>query len=260
LGSEPETRPFAAFVYSSDPHMPYQRRKEFDFGSSLADLYDGELAYTDYHLGRLFDWLYQSGKIDNTIVVVMSDHGESLGERAVYKHNAQLYNEQMRVPMIIHIPGMAARRIHQYVSTIDLGSTILNAVGISPPKDYTGASLLPLIRGENFIRLPVYSEQTLTQDSRYVPLDQYIYPDTKKYMVVTQEGYKMIYNREAYSFELFNLKDDPKEERNLYDRMPEKAAEMKRLLGRFVDVVSISRPADADEKKYNIGLERVKSE
>ncbi len=256
LAGQPADKPFAAFIYSSDPHMPYIRHKEFDFGSSLADLYDGEIAFTDYHLGRLFDWLKQSGRINDTIVVVMADHGESLGERAVYKHTSQLYNEQARVPMIINMPGLPARRISDYVSTIDLGSTILNAVGIACPKEYTGVSLLPLLRGEPFTRPPVYGEQTLTQDSEYIPLDQYVYPDTKKFMVITQDGYKLIFNREAYSFELFNLKDDPTEQRNLYDRMPEKAAAMKQLLGRFIDVVSVSRPPDADEKKYDLGLRK----
>jgi arylsulfatase A-like enzyme len=256
LGNEPMDRPFGAFVYISDPHMPYNKHQEFNFGSSVADLYDGELAYTDFHLGRLFDWLEQSGRLNDTIVVVMADHGESLGERAVYKHSTQLYNEQARVPMIVHVPGIARRHIPDYVSTIDLGSTILNAVGINCPKEYTGASLLPLMRGESFTHLPIYGEQTMTEDSRYIPLDRYVYPDTKKYMVVTQDGFKLIYNRDAFCFELFNLKEDPREEHNLYDRMPEKAGEMKKLVGRFVDVVTVSRPSDADEKKYDFGLKK----
>ena len=73
-------------------------------------------------------------------------------------------------------------------------------------------------------------------------------------MVVTQEGYKLIYNRNFYTFELFNLKNDPKENRNLYDRMPEKAAQMKQLLGRFVDIVGAKRPWDADELKFYFGI------
>ena len=257
LGKEPSDKPFCAFVYVSDPHMPYAGHSEYNFGSSIVDRYDGEVAYTDSHLGRLFDWLEQSGKIENTAVVLMSDHGESLGERAVYKHTTQLYNEQMRVPMIVHVPRMSARRVTDYVSTIDLGSTLLNAVGIECPAEYMGASLLPLMRGEMFTRLSVYGEQTMTEDSRYVPLDQYVYPSTKKYAIVGQDGYKLIYNREANSFELFNLKDDPAELRNLYHRMPELAAEMTQKLFRFVDVVSANRPPDADERKYNLGLKRV---
>jgi arylsulfatase A-like enzyme len=66
-------------------------------------------------------------------------------------------------------------------------------------------------------------------------------------MVITQDGYKLIYNRDFYTFELFNLRDDPKEERNLYDDMPAKADELKRLVGRFVDITIVSRPWDAEE-------------
>jgi len=74
-------------------------------------------------------------------------------------------------------------------------------------------------------------------------------------MVITQDGFKLIYNQNAYSFELFNLRDDPKEQHNLYDRMPEKSAELKRLLGRFIDVVLVSRPPDADEQRYFRGMQ-----
>lgn len=62
-------------------------------------------------------------------------------------------------------------------------------------------------------------------------------------------------NQNAYSFERFNLRDDPKEQHDLYDRMPSKAAELKRLLGRFVDVVLVSRPPDADEQRYFRGMQ-----
>ena len=75
-------------------------------------------------------------------------------------------------------------------------------------------------------------------------------------MVVTQDGYKLIYNRDYYTFELFNLKSDPGEVQNLYDQMPEKANELKALLGRFVDIVIVSRPWDADESKYARGYDQ----
>jgi len=243
-------RPLCAYLYGFEPHFPYKPRSDFNFGPTQADRYDGELAYADHQLGRLFDWLDQSGAINNTIIVVMSDHGESLGERNVYKHNAQLYNEQMRVPIIFYAPNLPPRRLTDYVSTIDLGSTILNAVGIACPKDYAGVSLLPLMRGESFIRPPVYGEHWQRNDSPFLGPEHNVDPEIRKFMVISQDGYKLIYNRNAYSFELFNLKEDQKELRNLFDHMPEKAAELKRLLGRFVDVVLASRPPDADEQRF----------
>lgn len=242
--------PLCSYLYAFEPHAPYRSRADFEFGRSASDLYDGELAYVDNHLGRLFDWLNESGKINDTMIVLMSDHGESLGERGVHKHNSQLYNEQMHVPLIIHLPGAQPRRIADYVSTIDLGSTILNAVGIACPKQYAGVSLVPLMHGEAFAHPPLYGEHWQRNDSPFFGPEHNVDPEIRKFMVITQDGYKLIYNRNYYCFELFNLRDDPREEHNLFDRLPEKAAEMKRLLGRFVDVVSVSRPLDADEQRF----------
>jgi hypothetical protein len=255
LGSAAPDQPFCAYLYSFDPHLPYIRHEQFDFGASLADRYDSEIAYTDFHLGRLFDWMEKGGRLDDTMIVIMSDHGESLGERRIYRHSSQLYDEQMRVPIIIHHPHLPARRISDYVTTVDLGSTILNAAGLEIPGGYNGASLLPLMRGEPFTHPPVYGEQVTKEASPYVPFKDNVHPERRKYMVITQDGYKLIYNREAYNFEMYDLKRDRREDTNLYDRMPEKAAEMKRLLGRFLDVVSYSRPWDADDSKHSYGRE-----
>src|SRR4030095_300119 len=118
---------FCAYLYSTDTHRPYRPHAEFYYGPSLIDLYDGEISYMDFHFGRLLDALELSGKLKDTSIVIMADHGESLGERGVYKHSSQLYNEQTRVPMIVHLPGLAPRSIKDYVSTIDLGPPIPNA-------------------------------------------------------------------------------------------------------------------------------------
>ncbi len=246
----PSDRPFCAYLYATDPHREYLKHEDFNFGPGLADLYDGEIAYTDAQFGRLFDWMEQTGRMKDTVIVMMADHGESLGERGVYKHSSQLYNEQAHVPMIIYVPDLAPRRIPDYVSTIDLGPTMLNIVGIEPPKEWHGVSVLPLMRGEAFTHPPIYGEQTMKQASPYVKPEQNVNPETKKYMVITQDGYKLIYNRNYYCFELFNLKADPGELHNLYDYMPEKSAEMKKLLGRYIDILTVMRPWDADETQY----------
>jgi arylsulfatase A-like enzyme len=253
LGGTPKDRPFCAYLYSTDTHRPYRPHDESNYGSSTTDLYDGEVSYVDFHLGRLFDSLEQSGRLDDTIIVIMADHGESLGERGVYKHSSQLYNEQTHVPLIIHFPGVTPRSIRDYVSTIDLGPTILNAVGLDYPKECAGVSLMPLVRGQHFEHPPIYGEQTTQEVSPFVRPDQNVDPELKKYMIITQDGFKLIYNRDYYSFELYDLTNDPREIRNLYDRMPDKAADLRNRLGRFIDVVTVSRPWDADEGQYVFG-------
>ena len=256
LGKAQPDLPFCAYLYSFDPHLPYLRHADFDFGPSLVDRYDSEIAYTDFHLGRLFDWMEQSGRLDDTVVIIMSDHGESLGERGIYRHSSQLYDEQVRIPMIVYIPGLAPRRVPDCVSSIDLGPTILNSVGLDYPGDYLGVSLLPLMRGEPFTHPPVFGEQVSNEASPYVQFDQNLNPERKKYMIVTQDRFKLIYNRNHYGFELFDLKQDPGEERNLYDAEPQKAEEMKLLLGRFIDVALVNRPWDADDSKHSRGREK----
>jgi arylsulfatase A-like enzyme len=253
LASAAKDRPFCAYLYSTDTHRPYRPHDDFQYGASLADLYDGEIAYLDFQLGRLFDMLEKSGRMNETMIVIMADHGESLGERGVYKHSSQLYNEQTHVPLIIHLPGAAPRSIGDYVSTVDLGPTILNAVGLDYPQECSGVSLVPLMRGQPFEHPPIYAEQTTQEVSPFVRPDQSVDPELKKYMIITQDGFKLIYNRDYYNFELYDLKNDPSEIRNLYDRMPERAADLKKRLGRFIDVLTVSRPWDADESQYVFG-------
>src|SRR5262245_14357027 len=247
LGRHPKQSPFCAYIYAPEPHRPYDSHQGFDFGSSLIDRYDGEIAFTDYQFGRLFQWLEETGRLNDTMIVFMADHGESLGERLVYKHSAVFYNEQSRIPMIVYMPGQAPKRVQTYVSSVDLGATILNAVGVEYPDSYAGVSLVPLMSGEPFEHPPVYGEHETSEDSGYVPQDRNIYHPTKKYMVITQDGYKLIYNRDYYTFELYNLKEDPQESQNLCDYMAERSRAMRDMLGRFIDIVTVSRPPHADE-------------
>ena len=251
LSSAPPDKPFCAYVYVPDPHRPYVKYDEFDFGNTVLDIYDSELAYTDSQLGRLFDWMEKTGRFKDTMVVIMSDHGESLGERGLYRHATQLYNEQTRVPMIVYVPDQPPRRINDFVSTIDLGSTILSAAGLHVPVQYMGVNLMPLIRGEAFTRPPVYGEQTSQEVSPFVRLDQQVHPETKKYMVITQDGYKLIYNRDFYNFELFDLNSDPRELRNLYDRCRTKRLSFAACWDSLLNIVTASRPAEADEGRYS---------
>lgn len=254
LGKIPTGAPFCAYIYSLDPHRPYRPHPDLSFGPALVDQYDSEVAYTDYHLGRLFDWMETSGRMKDTMVIIMADHGESFGERMVYRHNSQVYDDQMKVPAILYVPGYTPRRVSEFVSTVDLAPTILNLVGVACPPHYAGVSLLPSLRGEPLQHPPVYGEHALVENSMATP-DKWIEPETRKFMVITQDGFKMIYNRNYYSFELYDLKADPRELNNLFEQLPEKSTAMRQLLGRFVDIVSALRPADADEQKHPGGAD-----
>lgn len=257
LGALPSDRPFCAYIYAIEPHRPYTWHSEFDFGQTLIDLYDSEIAFTDHHLGRLFEWLETSGRMLDTMIVVMSDHGESFGERGVYRHSSQLFSDQTHVPSIFYVPGGQPRRVPDYVSTIDLGTTILRAAGIPAPDQYSGVTLLPLMRGEMFEHPELYGEQTL-REKEFPNLrpDDYPQPVNKKYMIVTQEGLKLILDRNYWVFQLFDLTTDPLELHNLADEKPKRFEHLKGRLGHFIDIVTASRPADADESKYNLNVKQ----
>jgi arylsulfatase A-like enzyme len=112
--------------------------------------YDGEIAANDAEVGRLLDALEESAVRDRTLVVLTSDHGESLGEHDYFfDHGANLYDPGMRIPLIMAGPGLeAGRRSGVLATTLDLVPTILDAVKVSYPPGLSGTSLLPAAEGE----------------------------------------------------------------------------------------------------------------
>jgi arylsulfatase A-like enzyme len=112
--------------------------------------YDGEIALADAEVGRVLDALKASGRADETVVVVTSDHGESLGEHDYYfDHGADLFDPCLHVPLIIVDPqAKAAGRSGVLASTLDVVPTVLDAVKVGYPPDLAGVSLLPIVRGQ----------------------------------------------------------------------------------------------------------------
>jgi arylsulfatase A-like enzyme len=112
--------------------------------------YDGEIAAVDQEVGRILDALDGSGAATRTVVVVTSDHGESLGEHDYYfDHGQDVFDPSLRIPLLIAVPGQAGgTRSAALASTLDLVPTVLDAVKVSYPPDLAGTSLLPALRGQ----------------------------------------------------------------------------------------------------------------
>jgi arylsulfatase A-like enzyme len=129
---------------------PVARARAWAFSESeqkrLADLYDGEVRYLDGRLAELFAALETRGALTNTIVVVTSDHGEELGEHAIFGHGASLYESEIHVPLIVHVPGGQPAHVTQPVETAGIAAALVRAVGLEPPATFQVAPV-PLHAG-----------------------------------------------------------------------------------------------------------------
>jgi choline-sulfatase len=139
--------PFFLWVHLYDAHDPYDPPEPYKSRYAAAP-YDGEIAYQDFVLGRLFSQLRARGLYRNSLIAVMSDHGEALGEHGEETHGIFLYDETFRVPLLIKMPGApsAEKRIDSPVRLVDVLPTILQATGIPIPAAVQGESLLGMMK------------------------------------------------------------------------------------------------------------------
>jgi arylsulfatase A-like enzyme len=118
-------------------------------------LYDATVTEVDAAVETLLATLERAGVLDDSIVVVTADHGEGFLEHDFLFHTTGLHDEVVRVPLLIHAPGLAGRTIDAPVSLIDLAPTLCELAGLAPPPEMQGSSLLPLLRGEEAPDRPI---------------------------------------------------------------------------------------------------------
>jgi arylsulfatase A-like enzyme/Flp pilus assembly protein TadD len=148
-------RPFFLFLHLYEPHAPY--RPAPAFAGRFADPYDGEIATADELLGRLVADLRRRGIYDRALVILVSDHGEGLGEHGEDEHGVLLYREALQVPLIVKLPGgqQAGTRVARPVALVDVVPTVLAALGETPPPELPGRSLLAT---DVAVDRPLYAE------------------------------------------------------------------------------------------------------
>jgi choline-sulfatase len=206
--------PFFLWTHLYDPHRPYEPPEPFAsrYGS---DLYVGEIAYADSQIGRLFDALDRQQLLEETLVIVAGDHGESLGEHGERDHGVFIYESVLRIPLMIRAPGVTPRRVSPVVRLIDVMPTVLDILGLPSPA-IDGISLLALMRGGRGQALEAYSESEYPRQLGWSPLRS-----------LRDGRFKLI---DAPRPELFDLERDPFEIRNLYhDRRQTADVLMQRL-------------------------------
>lgn len=138
--------PFFAFLNYMDAHLPYATpqawERRFAGDSAMVDRYDAAVAFLDEEIGRLLDELDRRGVLDNTVLIITSDHGEHLGDHGLDDHANSLYTQLLRVPLVIAGPGVAAgRRVSSPVSLVDLPATVWQLVGDGTAR-FPGQSVL----------------------------------------------------------------------------------------------------------------------
>jgi arylsulfatase A-like enzyme/Flp pilus assembly protein TadD len=159
--SKSRPSPFFVWVHLYDPHAPYDPPPPYD--ARYKDLYDGEIAYADASLGKLFTYLRQRGLYERSLIVMMSDHGESLGAHDEAMHGIFLYDETIHVPLLFKLPGavLAGRRVFSRVRLVDVAPTLLSMLSLPLPPTFQGESLVPLMKTSSKVAtadLPAYAE------------------------------------------------------------------------------------------------------
>ena len=188
---------------------------EFDLAEvdrqRVIDLYDGGIHYTDGQLSHLFRLAEELDLYRDTVFVFFSDHGEEFWEHGTTIHSHSLYQELLRVPLIVRAPGLERARVGEVVPLMDLAPTILELLAIPAPKEFEGTSLVGLMSGDDTGNRVVISEQR--------SLKSWIdYP------------WKLVRGDETKGLQLFNLENDPLEEVNLAQSHSELAQRFGALL------------------------------
>jgi len=252
--------PFFLFIHYFDPHLPYIppyryyrlfREDETLTGiqsegnkRELVAKYDGELAYLDHNLGKLFTRLKECNLYDNSMIIITSDHGEFFGEHDMWIHGYELYEEVLKVPLIIKYPASFPQHgeYEQRVSLVDIMPTLLHFLGLPLPHGCQGADLF---KGKSRVLAEVYrSKYTEIYDlfiDRYVKDERFrkegrlarqlkaLYLDNYKYI---KEYPAELQGRD----ELYDIENDPQELYNIIETMPERAKEMEMLLTEWLKV------------------------
>lgn len=213
-----------------DPHGRYVAHPDvIDYGASESDLYDAELRWTDQQIGRLLDELRRLPSNDHTIVVITSDHGDSMAEHNVPlgTHGTALYREMLHVPLIFHIPGNPGRQLGGAVTPLDIVPTVAELCGIDV-RDlaFEGRSLVPaLFAGREDHDRVVFAETNAPHKQR----------------AAISSAWKLIYYLHNNVYELYDLARDPWEKLNLAPKAPASLATMKQALQLWMDRVLYAR-------------------
>ncbi|MCK4431168.1 MAG: sulfatase-like hydrolase/transferase [Candidatus Aminicenantes bacterium] len=203
-----QQKKFFSWIHLYDPHTPYDPPEPYKsrYSNRPWGFYDGEIAYVDFLIGKVLDNLRKKEILEKTIIVIVGDHGESLGEHRENRHGFFIYDATISVPLIIKIPSskLGEIEVSSQVETIDIMPTLLQILGLPVPHEVQGKNLIPLIMGKNS------REKRLAYSETYYPRYRYGWSELKS---LRSTQYKYI---QAPRPELYDLTKDPDEQYNVY--------------------------------------------
>lgn len=230
---------FFAWLHFYDPHTPYDPPEPY-LSKYKGHPYRGEIAFMDSQVGRVISFLESRGLLDKTIVAVLGDHGESIGEHGEDAHGFFIYESTARVPMLIRAPFALTRgrRVAAPVRTVDLAPTVLDLLGLPPMRSVAGRSLAPLMAGaRSDLGLEAYAE------SMY-PLHHYGWSDLR---VLRSGRFKVI---DAPRPELYDIQTDPHERTNIFEQRrtlgDQMIARLREMEKAFDHAPAVAPPTDVD--------------
>lgn len=195
---------FFTWIHLYDPHTPYSPPEPFN--QQFSDRpYLGEIAFTDVQLSRLWNFLETQNLTRNLILVFTSDHGESLGEHGESTHGFFVYQEAIHIPLIFvtPFPRLQGKKIDQIATLADIMPTVCEMVGLKTPSEVQGQNLIPFFSGRKV------EENKLAYSETYYPRFHFGWSELRSFQ---NRRFKLIL---APVPELYDLKNDPDETRNL---------------------------------------------
>lgn len=230
-------KPYFLFLHMEDPHRPYVNHKPpgVKFGKKAIDRYDSDIYWTDLWLGFLFGYLKEKGLLEETIVILLADHGEEFREHGKKHHGHQLYQESIWIPLIVKYPGVKPKKVATPVGLVDVFPTILDLTGLEHPRDS--------LQGQSLLHTAASPESSDSRPIFTMLADRTAKP-THHLKGVILGHYKLIWDMTNDSEELFDLDSDPRERKNLAKKKKKIARKLRTLLQDFLS------NSDSSWKRY----------
>lgn len=222
--------------------------------------YDARVREADGELADTLDVLGDRGLLDDTVVVVLSDHGEEFGEHRGWLHDQSVYDEVVRAPLIVRLPRSehAGARVDAPVSLLDVAPTLADLAGVPAPDGaFEGTSLLPRLEGRAVGDEPFVPSIRLNRKKYFRPWKE----SRGDHNLVVRDGrWKAIWNVEPDTIELYDLAADPGESRDLHAAHPDVAARLRERARDYLERCSARRSKTGPpEKISNEALERLRA-